>query len=104
MVRIDPPFCINGAASRVMRIKECTEMSIACANPAFEHSDTGPCRSSLGQKAMECRTKSSPPHVSSMALNTASIWPSTSTSMGRNSGADSVSTTGAMKGFDLSLA
>ena len=41
------------SASLIMRRKECTEMSNACAKPSAEQSTTRPCRSAFGAKAME---------------------------------------------------
>ena len=87
MAIIVPPFFISGAASRAMRTKEWHDTSIALAKPAAEQLSSPPCRSSLGAKAIECTRMSSSPQVLPISSNTASSWPSTLTSSGRNSGA-----------------
>ncbi|MNX64887.1 hypothetical protein D3C86_959260 [compost metagenome] len=98
-----PPFAIKGSASLAMRMKDQHDTSIACRKPAREQSVTRPRRSSRGAKAIECSTKSSPPHSSAMRSKTDSSSPSFSRFSGISSDASTWRASGSTCGSALSL-
>src|SRR5208337_1870204 len=98
-----PPSGIIGTANLAILIKECVEISIACAKPSAEHSSSPPSRSFFGANAIECTKMSMVPQCCLIRSNTASSSPAVDTFSGMKTCALSSCANGSTYGFALSF-